>query len=287
MKVGFIGLGLMGKPMAKNIYKAGFPLVVFNRNPEKTKEFEKLDIPVAKTPQELASEVDVVITMVTGPEDVKDVLLGKEGVVHGGKPGLVVIDMSTIGPDAAQEIAQELIKSDIGFLDAPVTGSTQRAIGGELTIFIGGKEEVFQKVKPVLEAMGKDIHYMGPIGSGQAIKLVNNLMVAISIEALAEGLLLGENFGLSREKITQALDNAPVISPMLRMKVPNMIKGEFPKAFSMANMSKDLKLAQAMADKLQTNLPVLKEVEGLYQKGLEEGLSEEDNSAILKVLEKN
>src|SRR5258708_1687032 len=150
MKVGFIGLGLMGSPMAKNILKQKFPLTVYNRHLEKTRELEKLGAKIAKSPQEVAANSDVVITMVIGPKEVEEVLLGKDGVVEGAKKGLVVIDMSTIGPKAAVKTFFTLGKRGIEFLDAPVTGSTPKAITGELTIFIGGKETVYKQVKPVL-----------------------------------------------------------------------------------------------------------------------------------------
>ena len=199
MKVGFIGLGLMGNPMAKNIYKAGFPLSVYNRTPSKVAEFKKLGVSVAKTPKDLAEKSDVIITMVTSGKDVESVLFGKDGVVQGANEGLVVIDMSTIGPTYAKKIAQKLKKYHIEFIDSPVTGSTPKAITGELTIFIGGNPKIYKKVKRVLMSMGKKHFYMGGVGSGQAMKIVNNQLHPAEMIALSEGILLADSLGLSRK----------------------------------------------------------------------------------------
>lgn len=281
LKVGFIGLGLMGNPMAKNILKNGFDLTVYNRTQEKTKEFKKLGASIASSPAELAQQSDVIITMVTGPEDVKEVT---DQIATYAHPGLTVIDMSTIGPSAAQEISEKLAKKDVQFLDAPVTGSVPRAITGELTIFIGGNKKVFDKVKPVLQAMGKTLHYIGPTGKGQAIKLINNLLVGETITALAEGMLLADSLNLPRQSVMDALSDVPAISPFMKLKMPNMVSNNFPAIFSLANIKKDLNLALTEAGKDKNRLPILKLVEKLYSKGIKQGLSDQDLSAILEVL---
>ncbi len=284
LKVGFIGLGLMGNPMAKNILKKGFDLKVYNRNPKRTLEFKKLGVPVAFSPEDLAKDRDVIVTMVTGPKDVREVLLGKEGVDKGAKKGLIVIDMSTIGPTNAQYIAKDLSQSGIDFIDAPVTGSVIKAVSGELTIFIGAKGSVFNKVKPVLAAMGTDLQFMGSNGAGQAIKLINNHLVASELTALAEATLLADILKLPRKKMASALENVFAMSPLMRQKLPNMVIEKYPTAFSMANMHKDEKLTLEEAEKAKKVLPLLKIVEKLYKRGLEEGLENEDNSAVMAVL---
>ena len=286
MKIGFIGLGLMGNPMVKNIIKSGFPVSIYNRSSKRTEEFKKMGIKVHKSPKELAKNSDVVISMVTGPKDVHEVLLGNNGVSKVSKKGLIVIDMSTIGPKAAIEIGMELKNYDVDFLDAPVTGSVMKAVPGELTIFIGGNEKVYQKVKPLLLTMGKDLNYMGSLGMGQAVKLINNHLVGSSLIALAEGMILADLFNLSREKVAKALENAYPVSVLMKLKMPNMIKNEFPTAFSIANMHKDLKLALEETKAGKTDLPMLKLAEKLYKKGLLMNLGNADNSAILKVLNK-
>lgn len=286
IKVGFIGLGLMGNPMAKNIINAGFPLTVFNRTKKKSQELQKVGATIANSPADLAKEVDVVITMVTGPKDVKEVLLGNNGVVKNAKENLIVIDMSTVGPTAAVEIANELKKHNIDFLDAPVTGSVPKAVSGELTIFIGGNKNIFEKTKPVLAALGTNLQYIGPTGRGQAIKLINNLLIGSTTTALAEGFLLGDLLNLPREKVAEALKDVPAFSPYMKMKLPNIISNKFPTAFSVANIYKDLKLASLEVRKTSGNLPVLKLIEGLYKKANDSSLSQEDLSAIIKILNK-
>lgn len=279
-KVGFIGLGLMGNPMARNILKAGFPLAVYNRTKSKTKELEKLGARVFDSPKDLAAEVDVLITMVTGPKDVESVLFGKNGVVKGAKKGLIIIDMSTIGPSAAQNIAQKLTKHGIEFIDAPVTGGTPRAESGELTIFVGGKEETFKKVKELLLTMGKDIHFIGPFGSGQTLKLVNNLIGATTFAVLSEVMLLADQLNLPRTKVFEALSTSHVISPVAKLKMQNLVKNDFTPTFSLANMSKDMSLAKKEAR--GGRLKILSLIEKMYRKGKAKA-GEEDVSAIIKV----
>lgn len=282
MKVGFIGLGLMGLPMAKNILKSKFSLTVYNRTSSKTKELESLGAKVAKTPAELARDCDVVITMVTGPKQVEECLFGSSGVVETAKKGLIVIDMSTIGLTSALKIHSALAKRGIEFLDAPVTGSTPKAITGELTIFIGGKEAIFKKAQPVLLSLGTSLHYMGGVGAGQAIKLVNNLLVALSMEALAEGMILADAQGLSRKKVAEVLENTPALSPFQKLKLDHMVKESYPTLFSVSNMEKDLKLA--LTELKVKKLPVLAKVQKLYQLARNKGFGDQDIAAILEVL---
>ncbi|MEK6943206.1 MAG: NAD(P)-dependent oxidoreductase [Nanoarchaeota archaeon] len=283
MKIGFIGLGLMGNPMAKNILKSKFYLSVYNRTSSKTTELKKLGAIVCKTPKEIADNSDVIITMVTGPDDVKKILFGKNSASKSkNKP--IVIDMSTIGPKAAKEIALKLKKQKIEFIDAPVTGSTPAAISGTLTIFVGGNKNIFDKIKPVLEAMGKNIHYTGKTGSGQAIKLVNNMIVAIEMVAVAEAMLLADEQKISRKMAFEALENAPIMSNYMRMKMNNIVNNDFSTLFSARNMEKDLKLAIKETKK---KLPFLEKTKKLFSKTIEKGLGEKDLSIIIKHPEKN
>lgn len=282
-KVGFIGLGLMGAPMAKNILKNGFDVSVYNRTPSRTVEFKKLDVKVAKTPSELTRTVDVIITMVTNGKDVENVLFGKNGVVYGAQKGLIVIDMSTIGPEAAKKISSKLQSYNIDFIDAPVTGSTPKAISGELTIFIGGKRTVYEKIKPILMAMGKNHHYMGVTSLGQAMKMINNQIIATTIEALSEGMLLSDAMGLSRAKVAEVLRTVPAMSPMMNLKLQNYISGSYPLLFSMANMSKDLGLALGESRKGKFKFPILTRLEDIFRKAKKKYPSK-DFSAIIETL---
>lgn len=282
MRIGFVGLGLMGAPMAENILKAGFDLTVYNRTISKTKPLEKSGAKVSQGLEELGKSCDVVVTMVTGPKDVSDVC---KNLIKNNKQ-LIIIDMSTIGPKAARKISQTLSSksSNIQFIDAPVTGSTIKAISGDLTIFAGGDKKTFEKVKPVLESMGKDIFYMGQIGNGQAIKLVNNLLVGSGLVALSEAMLLAQSQGLKREDVARALSDVPAVAPFMKLKMPNMVKDNYPTAFSVDNMSKDLNLAEKETKK---SLPILKTTAKLYRKAKKNGWGDLDNSAVIKVLEKD
>lgn len=289
LKVGFIGLGLMGNPMAKNICSKGFPLFVFNRSKNKTQEFEKLGCTITNYPSELALTADIIITVVTGPKDVKEVIFGKNGITRSlkdrGKKSLTIIDMSTIGVQAAKEIAKALEKHDIDFLDAPVTGGVMGATNGKLTIFVGGKKEVFEKAKPVLEAMGTNIHYMGPTGTGQAIKLVNNLLVGETITVLSESMILADKLGLPRKQVADILSEVPAVSLFMKMRMPNLVSQKHPVSFSVANLKKDLGLALEEVKKDKKKLPLLNTTFKLYKKSVQKGYSDEDISAVVKALE--
>lgn len=272
--------------MVKNLLKNNFSVTVWNRTHAKATLLEKEGARLAATPAELGRNCDVVITMVTAAEDVQSVLFSEQGVVSGIKKNSIIIDMSTIGPTAAKQIGYKLKEKELHFLDAPVTGSTPKAITGELTIFVGGEEAVYHKVKPVLEAMGTNLHYMGPIGSGQAIKLINNHLIAASVIALGEGMLLADAMNISREKVAIVLKTVPAMSGFMNLKLPNFVKNEYPLLFSTANMQKDLKLALQEAMSSDQHLPILKQVVDLYEKATAANLSEHDMSAVVKILEK-
>lgn len=286
LKVGFIGLGLMGKPMALNIFKKGFSLSVYNRNPKRLTDFKKLGIKTCPSPALLAANSDVIITMVTGPEDVKEVMLGKKGISTHTRPGLarlIAIDMSTIGPTAAKKVSKRLKKKGIEFIDAPVTGSTDKATSGELVIFAGGEKKVLEKVKPILEAMGTEINHMGPVGSGQAIKLVNNLIGGESFAVISEAFTLGLSLGLTKKQIYEALKNTFGLSPIMKRKMPMIVEGKYPVSFTVLNMRKDLKLGLTEKS-ATTSLPLLKVSEAIYKKTIDSGFGEEDTAAIFKII---
>jgi 3-hydroxyisobutyrate dehydrogenase len=284
--IGFIGLGIMGIPMAKNIHKAGFPLVVYNRNPAKTEEFKALGVTVVDSPAQVGEQVEVIITMVTAAEDVKTVLFGEKGAIHKGTKTKLVIDMETIGPTAAKEIAAELEKNGIDFMDAPVTGSLPKAKTAELTIFAGSKPEIFETYKEVLEAMGTNIKYMGDIGKGQSIKLINNYLITHSFIGLANCLLLADAMGLDRKMFMDSIFDAPVISDFMRLKLPSMVSDEHPLLFTVENIIKDTELAQFEADKGNVEINNIQEYIDLYKQAKDMGLGKEDVSTIMRVFDK-
>ncbi|MBI5127217.1 NAD(P)-dependent oxidoreductase [Candidatus Roizmanbacteria bacterium] len=285
MKIGFIGLGLMGNLMAKNILKSRFDLTVYNRTPAKTAEFKKLGVKVAPSPKELGKCANVIITMVTSGKDVQEVLFGKNGVVESGNKNLTIVDMGTIGPSFAKNIAAKLHHYNIHYIDAPVTGSTPKAKTGELTIFVGGKKEVFEKIKPVLLSMGKTLHYMGSTGSGQIIKLINNQVIATTVQAVIEGMLLADAMKLSRKRAGEVLKTVPAFSFYMNLKIPTYVDNKFPLLFSTANMKKDLELAYEEMKKGKKNLPVLIKLVSLYKKATKKGLANEDFASIIKALD--
>ena len=196
---------------------------MWNRTPERADELVRLGAKICKSKKELAESTDILITMVTAGEDVSGILFGHDGVAQSLRPGSIVIDMSTIGVEWAERIGSRLMERGIYFIDAPVTGSTPKAITGELTIFIGGEVETCEKVKPVLAMMGTNLQYMGKTGNGQAMKLVNNALVAYSMIGLSEAMKLGDAMGLSTDTLATVIKTLPVSSPYTAMKVDNWV----------------------------------------------------------------
>lgn len=280
--IGFIGLGLMGLPMAKRILNAGFSLYVYNRTAQKADELVSLGAHSCVSPQELASKVDILITMVTDGKAVEEVLFAHNGAVGGAGETLTVIDMSTIGRKAAMHIGEKLAKEHIAFLDAPVTGGAMRAATGELTIFVGGEESILEQAHEVLAAMGSHIMYIGPTGSGQAVKLINNFLIAATNEAMIEGLLLADGMKLSRKKLAEALEVTPNISPSMQRNLSDYIPETFPVTFTLKNLNKDLHLAYQEMESAKEALPMLTYVEQLFeQANTDEALSNGNFTGIL------
>lgn len=282
--IGFIGLGLMGNLMAKNIHKAGFPLVVYNRSRTKTAEFESMGVQVVNSPKELVPLCDVIFTMVTAARDVEDVIFGQHGVVTVKGKTTKIVDMSTIGPTAAKSIGKKLESYGLEFLDAPVTGGTYGAKSGELTIFIGGAKNIFEHLRPVFESMGNNLQYMGDSGSGQAIKMINNFLIASSLVSLSEGMLLADDMGLSRDMLAKALVTTPAVSLAMARKIPNYVSKEYPLNFTIKNMRKDLTLARLEGNENEYDMMTL--VKLIYEKADESGLSGCDYSQIIDVISK-
>jgi 3-hydroxyisobutyrate dehydrogenase len=255
--VGMIGLGLMGKPMARNLLKAGFTVYVWNRTVSKAKELEGNGAKIAANPREVAANCDVVITIVSDPPALEEVLWGKEGAFPALKRGALYIDSSTISPELARRIAAESGKAGVAFLDAPVTGGTWGAEKGELLFMVGGEAEVLERARPVLEAMGKKIFLLGPNGAGQTIKLAMNSILALQVDALAEALALVRGAGLAGEKLIEVLQASMARSGVLDVKAPLMLKGDYPASFPLRLMHKDMRLALDLAKEENVKLPAL------------------------------
>lgn len=256
VRVGFIGLGLMGGGMARNIAKAEFPLTVYNRTRVKAEELAvEIGCQVADTPRAVAEASDVVITVVSDVPDVEQVYLGENGVAEAARDGLLCIDMGTVGADCARRIHKSLAEKGADFLDAPVSGGSWGAQQGTLSIMIGGSEAGFQKALPVFEAMGKKIVHCGPVGQGQTTKLVNQAVVALTLEAACEGVRLAEKAGADVGKVLDAVGAGAAGSWTWTNLGPRIASRDFAPGFKVAHMIKDLRLTLEAAESLGLALP--------------------------------
>ena len=285
VKVGFIGLGIMGLPMATNILKAGYPLTVYNRTISKAESLRRLGAYVASSPKEVAQRSDVVISMVTDVPDVEEVLFGDNGVVEGGSRGLIFIDMSTNSPEAAKSFAKRLLDYGIEFMDAPVTGGDKGAREGTLTIMAGGRLETFQKVKPIFEAMGKTIVYCGEVGSGQMVKLCNQVVVGLNMLAVTEALVLARKAGIDENILFTVLSTGAANSFTVQYYLPKILRGDFEPGFKASHLKKDLKYVIDTANRLNIPLPGISILLQLYNSLVSQGLGEKGTQALIKVYE--
>jgi 3-hydroxyisobutyrate dehydrogenase-like beta-hydroxyacid dehydrogenase len=259
--VGLIGLGLMGGPMGRNLLKAGFPLVVWNRTKAKADDLVREGAKLAVDPRGVAEQADVLITIVSDPPALEEVLFGsdggkkKDGALGGLRRGSTYIDSSTVSPDLARRVGAACAERGVDFLDAPVTGGTWGAQKGELVFMIGGKAEVLERVKPVLEAVGKKFFLLGPTGAGQTVKLGMNLLLALQVDAFAESLALVTSAGVPAEKLVEVMQSSMARSGVLDVKAPMIVKGEFPASFPLRLMHKDVRLALELARERGVTLP--------------------------------
>jgi len=285
-KIGFIGLGIMGRPMAKNLLKAGFSLVVYDLNKEAVEDVVKAGAASAHSSREVAQGTEVIIVMVPDSPEVKEVVLGKEGVLEGAKPGSLVIDMSSINPLVSQEIARELKKKGVDMLDAPVSGGEPGAVQGTLAIMVGGEEKVFKECLKLFEPMGKNIVYVGSIGAGGFTKLVNQIIVALNIAAVGEAFTLGVKAGLNPQTVFQAIRGGLAGSTVLEAKAPMMIGRNFKPGFKIKLHHKDLNNALSTARDLGVPLPLTSLVQQILVSLITDGKGENDHSAIATFFEK-
>lgn len=254
-RVGLIGLGLMGSPMARNLLKAGFPLIVWNRTRERAEELGREGAKVANSAQEAATEAEVLITIVSDPSALEQVLFGANGALAALKRGSVLVDSSTVSPALARRVAKSCAERGVDFLDAPVTGGTWGAEKGELVFMIGGKKEVLERVEPVLQALGKRFFLLGPNGAGQTAKLAMNMILALEVEALAESLELVNRAGVPGERLIEVLQSSMARAPVLDVKAPMIMKRDFTPSFPLRLMHKDMGLAMDLAKELGVELP--------------------------------
>jgi 2-hydroxy-3-oxopropionate reductase len=283
--IGFIGLGIMGKPMARNLIKAGYPLVVHNRSRGAVDELVGAGAKAAGSPKEVTAQCDVLITMLPNSPDVEVVALGKDGIVEGARRGLLYLDMSTISPIVSQKVGRVLEGKGVKMLDAPVSGGEKGAIDGALSIMVGGDRAVFDHVLPIFQAMGKTITYLGPLGFGGFTKLANQIIVAVNLTALGEALTLARKAGLDRELTLKALAGGLAGSKCLDQKTPNYVQGSYKPGFKIDLHYKDLGLIMESARALGVPLPATAVVQELFSALRVKGRGQLDHSAVITLLE--
>jgi 2-hydroxy-3-oxopropionate reductase len=286
MKVGFIGLGLMGRPMALNLIKGGHQVTVWARRAESMAPLLSAGAMAAASPAALAAGVEVVVTMVGDGPDVEGVHLGTEGVIAGGKPGLIAIDMSTIPPGTARQVAAKLAAKDIAFLDAPVSGGVVGAEAGSLSIMVGGSAAAFEKALPVLQSMGKNIVHIGDSGAGQVTKACNQIVVGLNTLAVAEAFCFARKAGVDPAKVREALLGGFAYSKSLENHGQRMLDRNFKPGFKAWMHQKDMRIVLEEAHRLGLALPSSAATAQMFNAMVGSGLGEEDSVAMLKLLER-
>ncbi|TVY02913.1 2-hydroxy-3-oxopropionate reductase [Paenibacillus cremeus] len=284
MKIGFIGLGIMGKPMSKNLLKAGYELVVLATN-KGASELVSLGASSADTPKAIAEQTDVVITMLPNSPQVKEVALGVKGIIAGAKPGTVVIDMSSIAPLTSKEIAQKLGEKGIDMLDAPVSGGEPKAIEGTLSVMVGGKQEIFDQCYDIMKAMAATVVRTGDVGAGNVTKLANQIIVAINIAAMSEAFVLASKAGVEPELVYQAIRSGLAGSTVLDAKAPLVMDRKFEPGFRLNLHMKDLYNVLETSHEVGVPLPLTASVLEMMQALKVEGLGDCDHGSLIRFYE--
>jgi 3-hydroxyisobutyrate dehydrogenase len=285
-RIGFIGLGLMGAGMSRNLLKAGYQITVWNRTESKMKPLVEAGAKPAKSPREVAKSSDVVITMVTDSSDVEEVLLGPSGAVHGSKKGDIFIDMSTISPIATKDVASKLKEKGVEMLDAPVSGGVIGATNGTLSIMVGGDPKVFEECKPILQAMGKTITYIGGIGDGQVCKAVNQILVGTTMLGVAEALVFAAKAGVDLEKVHAAVSGGAAGSWQLTNNGERLLKGDHEPGFKIKDYLKDLGIIMETASANKMPLPATGLVHQLFIHCDAMGMRDKGTQAVAVAIEK-
>lgn len=287
MKIGFIGLGRMGKHMATNVVKAGFDTYVNDLVPALVDQLVALGAKHCPTNQALAAEVDVAFTMLPNGAIVESVMCGPEGVLAACKSGTIIVDMSSVAPETTQKMARAAAEKGVKYIDAPVSGGTAGAEAGTLTIMVGADDETFEKVKPVLQAIGRSIHHIGGVGMGDAMKIVNNMLLAANMASLAEALVLGAKCGLDPDTMYDIISTSSGNSYALTAKMKKFIMADaFEPGFALDVQYKDLTLAQEASRTAKTPIPMSNTCIAIYEQARAAGLGGEDMSAVIKVWER-
>jgi 3-hydroxyisobutyrate dehydrogenase-like beta-hydroxyacid dehydrogenase len=285
--VGLIGLGLMGKPMGRNLLKAGFPLVVWNRTRAKAEDLVQEEARWGESPRQLAAQVDVLLTIVSDPPALEEVLWGAQGALTGLRKEAVLIDSSTVSPELARRAASACAERGADFLDAPVTGGDWGAKKGELVFMIGGEARVLERVQPVLSAMGKKFFHLGPNGAGQTVKLAMNLILALEVDAFAEALALANTSGVPGERLLEVLQSSMGRAPLLDIKAPLILKGDYTPSFPLRLMHKDMGLALDLARQHGISLPAAAAAYSTYSAVKAAAKEDVDYAAVARYWQKN
>ncbi|MGD1106421.1 MAG: 2-hydroxy-3-oxopropionate reductase [Terracidiphilus sp.] len=286
MRIGFIGLGIMGKPMAKNLLKAGHTLVVYDIVEAPVQELVAAGATAGSSPKDVAARNDLIITMLPNSPHVKKAVLGESGVIEGAKKGSVLVDMSSIAPLASREVAAELAKKGIEMLDAPVSGGEPKAIDGTLAIMVGGKEAVFEKVKDVLLKMGASAVLCGDIGAGNVTKLANQIIVALNIAAMSEAFVLATKAGVDPERVFNAIKGGLAGSTVLNAKAPMVLEGNYKPGFRIELHIKDVQNALDTAHETGTPIPLTSQIMEIMQALKVDGKQKDDHGGIIQFYEK-
>lgn len=284
-KAGFIGLGIMGRGMAHNLLKAGFPLTVWNRTAGKADSLVAAGAKLAGSPAEVAAQSDITVICVSDTPDVEAVILGKGGVMEGAKPGSVVVDCSTISPIATRKLNAALAEKGVSMLDAPISGGSEGAANGTLSIMVGGEAAVFERAMPLFKAMGKTITHVGKSGAGQTVKLVNQILVVCTMLGVSEALLFAQAGGVDLQKTLNAVSAGAAGSWMLSNRGPQVIRRDWRPGFMIDLQQKDVRLVLDAAEKMGVPLPGTALVHQLYSTLIQQGLGAEGNHAMVKALE--
>jgi 2-hydroxy-3-oxopropionate reductase len=285
-KLGFIGMGIMGKPMAKNLLKAGYQLVVYDINAEAVKEVVAAGATAGSSPQDVASQTEIIITMLPNSPHVKSVVLGENGVLQGATAGSIIIDMSSIAPLVSKEISAKAAERKVEMLDAPVSGGEPKAIDGTLSIMVGGKKEIFDRCLPLLSKMGTSVVLCGAIGAGNTTKLANQIIVALNIAAVSEAMVLGTKAGVDPELIFNAIRGGLAGSTVMEAKTPMILKGNFKPGFKIDLHIKDLANAIETGHGVGVPLPLTSQVMEILQALKIDGKGQNDHSGIVQFYEK-
>ena len=285
-KVGLIGLGLMGKPMGMNLLKAGFPLTVWNRTASRADELVAAGAKFAPSPRDLAADSELVISIVSDPPALEEVLWGQNGAMQGLRRGSIYIDSSTVSPTLVRKVATTCEERGVRFLDAPVTGGDWGAKKGELVFMVGGDATTLAEVEPVLRVLGKKWFHLGPNGAGQTIKLAMNLILALEVDALAEAMALVTAAGLQGAKLVEVMQSSMARSGVLDIKSQNFLKGDYTPSFPLRLMHKDMRLALELAQQIHVELPATEAAFKTYSTVKEAAKEDLDYSAVMKFWKK-